>query len=199
MCIALVLVAASCASPRANPDSVRLRNECRLAAQVLATGKPAPHRAEALALLPVCGSIAIPAMQHLWSLDTLPRHELDALAFASKTSLSDAVLRTLVQVAESHTRPSRIRATALSVLVSVAFPDRDITPDELTTELPAGRRLIVPYRSHPYGQYGRRDLTVAPAGELAALVTRLEQDPKPEIRRAARTLVDGALELRPGK
>ncbi len=175
------------------PSSVTLRNECRLAAQVLETGKPAPHRAEALAVLPVCGSIAIPAMQHLWSLDTLPQHELDALAFASKTNLSDAVLRTLVQTAESQTRPSLIRATALSVLVSIAFPDRDIAPVALTTELPAGRRLIVPYRSHAYGQYGRGDITVSPAEELAALVARLEQDPTPEIRRAARTLVDGAL------
>lgn len=37
------------------PDSVRFRNDCRLAAQVVATGRPAPHADWAYGLITTCG------------------------------------------------------------------------------------------------------------------------------------------------
>lgn len=39
-----------------NPDSVRHRNDCRLAAQILTSGQPANRRTWALRLLPTCGA-----------------------------------------------------------------------------------------------------------------------------------------------
>ncbi len=144
-----------------------------------------------MAVLPRCGALGIPAMQHLWSIDTLPHHERVALGFASKTNLSDAMVRTLVQTGESPTRPVSIRVSALAALVSIAYPRYSIDPERIMQERPAGARISIGYRSHAYSQFGREHLTVAPDRELAALLDRLAQDPAPEIRRAARTLADG--------
>lgn len=44
------------AEAQANPDSVKLRNDCRLAAQTIATGHPAPHIEWAFDRIPDCGS-----------------------------------------------------------------------------------------------------------------------------------------------
>lgn len=49
------LLVASTAHAQANPDSVKLRNDCRLASQVLRTGHPAPHLDWARGMIPYCG------------------------------------------------------------------------------------------------------------------------------------------------
>ncbi|MGB7211167.1 MAG: hypothetical protein WBC97_00920 [Gemmatimonadales bacterium] len=52
--LALLVSAALPAKAQADPDSVKLRNDCRRYRQVLTTGKPAPHRAEALERVNLC-------------------------------------------------------------------------------------------------------------------------------------------------
>lgn len=53
-----ILLAICCtangASAQATPDSLQLRNDCRLYRQVVLTGEPAPRRAEALERLGLC-------------------------------------------------------------------------------------------------------------------------------------------------
>lgn len=49
----------ACATPacgQANPDSVHLRERCRFAAQIVATGHPAPHEEWAVAFVRNCGA-----------------------------------------------------------------------------------------------------------------------------------------------
>jgi hypothetical protein len=57
-CAAGFLLAAACSptigTAQANPDSIRLRNDCRLAEQVLATGHPAPREKWALGVIWNC-------------------------------------------------------------------------------------------------------------------------------------------------
>lgn len=47
----------SCATAQANPDSIHLRNDCRLAAQVLTTGNPRPRLEWAAQLIPRCPGV----------------------------------------------------------------------------------------------------------------------------------------------
>jgi len=47
--------AAGSAKAQTNPDSVKLRNDCRLAVQVISTGNPAPHLEWARSLIGNCG------------------------------------------------------------------------------------------------------------------------------------------------
>src|SRR2546430_10818591 len=64
--IALLLIHGSLLS-QANPDSVKLRNDCRAAEHVLTTGEPGPHRTEALSIIGLCGREGIPALQAAWT------------------------------------------------------------------------------------------------------------------------------------
>jgi hypothetical protein len=55
VCAATVL-AAGTLHGQATPDSVKHRNECRFARQVVVTGRPAPHLRWALGYLAACGA-----------------------------------------------------------------------------------------------------------------------------------------------
>jgi hypothetical protein len=55
-CLAIcTLLLAGSAHAQANPDSVKLRNDCRLASQVLRTGHPAPQSEWAHGMIGYCG------------------------------------------------------------------------------------------------------------------------------------------------
>lgn len=53
--VGALLVTAEPIRAQANPDSVKLRNDCRLAEQVISTGQPAPHLVWANSLIGYCG------------------------------------------------------------------------------------------------------------------------------------------------
>jgi hypothetical protein len=58
-CLAVALVAVlvpAAAAAQEDPDSIRLRNDCRLAAQIIARGHPEPHEAWAWDVIHRCGS-----------------------------------------------------------------------------------------------------------------------------------------------
>lgn len=52
--LAAAVLAAPYAQAQENPDSVKHRNECRLAAQIMRTGNPAPHAEWAANYVPFC-------------------------------------------------------------------------------------------------------------------------------------------------
>ncbi|MGH7659088.1 MAG: hypothetical protein ACREL6_12715 [Gemmatimonadales bacterium] len=52
--IVSLLVLAGCAAAQANPDSIKVRNNCRLAARIIATGHPAPHEEWAFGYIGNC-------------------------------------------------------------------------------------------------------------------------------------------------
>src|SRR5215218_9644020 len=54
----LFLLLPACAVAQANPDSVKHRNDCRLAAQTLSTGHPSPHYGWALEMAWRCTEAA---------------------------------------------------------------------------------------------------------------------------------------------
>lgn len=68
MILGVLVCIAMPASAQANPDSVKLRNDCRLYRQILLTGQPAPHRAEALERLGLCPDAMAIAADWLTSL-----------------------------------------------------------------------------------------------------------------------------------
>lgn len=52
----LLLAISGPAAAQANPDSVKHRNDCRLAVRAIETGRPAPHLPWALAYVGTCGA-----------------------------------------------------------------------------------------------------------------------------------------------
>lgn len=68
--LAATLCAVGPLSAQVNPDSVKLRNDCRLYRQILLTGEPATHRAEALERVNLCGDAPSIFVDWLGSLST---------------------------------------------------------------------------------------------------------------------------------
>lgn len=66
----LLVGAALPANAQATPDSVKLRNDCRLYRQVLTTGESAPYRAEALGRVNLCQDAPSIFVDWLGSLST---------------------------------------------------------------------------------------------------------------------------------
>ena len=128
MCFtAVVLSGALFAAPGALPaqthtDSVKLRNDCRLAVQVLTTGVPGPQRTEALNTIGLCGSEGVPALVKVWSAAADDRAELGLLVTATRGFVTPELVSTLFATLEQPGRTLNARTAALRVLLTYADP-----------------------------------------------------------------------------
>jgi hypothetical protein len=189
-CVAFLVTIPVVVQGQSNPDSVKLRNDCRFAAQIIESGRPAPHRSEALDILPACGGSATPTLVRLWEQNDLSEADQVKLKFASVRILSDALVSTLLRTAGSSDRPVMVRATALAALVSIVDPGLIVTAHELVEERP-GRKRLLARRSHRYSQVGRESVTIPVLSAVSTLVHQLSADPSPAIRRAAAMIAYG--------
>lgn len=118
-----------------HPDSVRHRNSCRLAEQVLVTGNPAPHREWAGMYIHICGT------------ETLERVTLERIERLRRSGDRQAVmevwqeaytLRTptfrsaMLELAQDRTAGIPARVHALQSLALNAYPRHDFTYESMT-------------------------------------------------------------------
>lgn len=133
-----LLVLAGAAAPaqgQANPDSVKLRNDCRLATQVLQTGHPATHFQWATAVIHRCGADAV-AAANVAALNRL-RTSYDTAALAQVWNqlqyVRDArIYRAMMEIAQDPGASERARMKALVWLLRLRRPDQFATLDEVT-------------------------------------------------------------------
>src|SRR3989442_13151871 len=92
--ITLALVHQSLLS-QANPDSIKLRNDCRAAEHVLTTGEPGPHRTDALSIIGLCGREGIPALQAAWTSAAGDRTELGLLVPSTRAFVAPQLVEML--------------------------------------------------------------------------------------------------------
>jgi hypothetical protein len=117
---------------------VHLRNDCRLAFQVLTKGEPANHSAWALGVIPRCGPVAGRAV--VWRLQNLTSGPgtadlvaLDRL-IGTVWGLRDAELfNGALAVARDPAQSDRARVQALRVLFGVMRPETYLSYDALWT------------------------------------------------------------------
>lgn len=105
-----------------NPDSVKLRNDCRLAEQVLTTGQPATHRREALTVIGLCGGDGLRALLSTWSSVPGDRDELELLVASTRAFATAELVDTLLSILRQPARPSAVRVASLLVLLTYADP-----------------------------------------------------------------------------
>jgi hypothetical protein len=185
-----VLVLASFGAPasaQVNPDSVKLRNDCRLAAQVLTTGQPAPHRREALSVIGLCGREGVPALLAAWSSAPSNRADLQLLVTSTRAYATDQIVETLLGTLNQSGRPLEVRVASLLVLLTYAEPAvvpgfEDLLGD--TMELLVRRYGTI---DHPYPVVGLETLTGSVTDRIrAALQPIVVSDPDAHMRVAAR-------------
>ena len=119
--LALLLVHGSLWS-QANPDSVKLRNDCRAAEHVLTTGEPGPHRTEALSIIGLCGREGIPALQAAWTTAGGDRTELGLLVTSTRAFVAPELVEMLFTNLSQPSQPLNARVASLLVLLTYADP-----------------------------------------------------------------------------
>jgi hypothetical protein len=125
-------------------DSVRHRNNCRLARQVITTGVPADRRGWALAYLRDCGAEGGSALaQALGSLRYGRVPDVEALVFASGDLSDRSIADTALAIASDAGVPSQARIQALRVLNSQLLPGSFVSYEELAGPTPVGQTFFV--------------------------------------------------------
>lgn len=124
---ALVLAFAPVAAfAQADPDSVQLRNDCRLAIQVLTTGQPAPKRPWASSFIAACGAEAGGPLADLMrrnraSADTALLNEITRPAFRLRDG---QVFTAAHEIAEDRSASPQARVFAVRTLIWSISPGR---------------------------------------------------------------------------
>lgn len=174
-------------APVTERTSVHLRNDCRLAAQTLETGHPAPHSAWALETIARCEESAGAALAALWSAPPSDSVALEQL-FAASAQVRDArLLDAVARVAEAGGQARLVRLTALRVLAAYVDPSV-VAPVELLVE-PDPREYRVASRDHAVQIEGSVPIGADTAASVRDLLHRLTTDEDASVRAAARYLL----------
>src|SRR6266550_4354624 len=170
---AVVLSGALFGAPGALPaqthvESVKLRNDCRIAVQVLTAGVPGPQRTEALNTIGLCGSEGVPALVKVWSAAGDDRADLGLLVRATRAFVTPELVSPLFATLEQPGRTRTARVAALMVLLTYA--DSSVVPGFNnfvgdSTELHVHHDWSV---DHSFPAVGRDRLTELPTERLRA-------------------------------
>lgn len=145
--LALVGLIAVCAQPlgaQADPDSVKLRNDCRLAGQVLQTGHPAPRLQWASTFIRACGPDAVAeanvaALNRLRAAADSP--ELKQVWNQLQYVRDARIYRTVVDIARDRRASVNTRVDALLWLQRLRAPQQFATKAEVTGGFDANGRV----------------------------------------------------------
>lgn len=166
----------------AQPDTVHLRNACRLAAQVLERGQPANRHEWALSRIAGCGAEggrALAASLARVRSATSRTQEMELLVGAALGFLDRSVYTTAVDIARDPSAGEVARVQAFRILLSQVRPSSPPTYEELAAGVPGE----VMYDWHPTaGEPLPQDFRA----EVAATGTSvLAQNPPAAVREAA--------------
>lgn len=178
---------------QANPDSVELRNDCRLAVQTIRTGEPGPKVQWAWDLIPACpesGAASAAALRRL-------RHDPDTAHFAPVQvvgfNVRDGELfAAALEVAGDRGATNVAREASFIILVYQLMVDRDVAFAELSqADLTSGCPLgSVDDRGVPVTLTPLPADAAVRAGALASVVAENAQEPA-VVRIAADCITQG--------
>lgn len=132
-----ILLLPRIASAQAEPDSVKHRNNCRLAEQVIATGHPAPHDQWALDLIGGCpeGGEALANALRLASQSTDTAY-LDRLTRPTLFLRDGNIFAAALTIASERSATETARVFALRSLIYAMRPTAGIDYGVLATDQP---------------------------------------------------------------
>jgi hypothetical protein len=132
--VALAVLSAP-ARGQATSDSVKFKNDCQLATQVLTTGHPVPHRVWATAFIHYCGVDAIAAanvaaLKRLRS--TADSAEVEQVWNQLQYFRDARIYRAAIEVAQDRLAPATSRINALLWLQRMRAPDHEALRQDVT-------------------------------------------------------------------
>lgn len=129
--LAMVVAGGASAQGRESSD-VQLRNDCRLAVQIVRTGHPAPHRDWAFGMIRQCGDSGPAALAARWR--TAPpaeKEELTHLLSASGTFRTRQLFDAVASAARARSNDEVVRVYAIVLLHRYARPGTWLSIDDL--------------------------------------------------------------------
>ena len=175
-------------------DDVHLRNNCRLAAQVLETGHPHPRYAWAIDLILPCEQSGGAALASVWRTAREDRAELERLTYVSSAMRDQRVFTATVGVLQDETRPRLVRLAAMSVLTALA--DSVVQPFLDVLENPPPHHVLGTVLDFPITLGAEPLAADTPDRVLALFAGVATADPDPVVQAAARYLHTGLLRRR---
>jgi hypothetical protein len=176
------------------PLAVQHRNNCRLAAQVMLTGDPAPKRAWADSYFPACGVYETPALLALWDRAGGDEAAINQLVHVSGTLRDQRLFDALTALASDADRAPASRVGALAVLARYVRPSA--AHNLATLRLPADsaarlRATVIASTPHAHQDVGDVPLASAAVDRVPTLLSSLEASPTEDawVRYAARVLL----------
>ncbi|HET7585219.1 MAG TPA: hypothetical protein VFK13_09930 [Gemmatimonadaceae bacterium] len=185
--IAAGALAAPSLSAHANPDSVELNNDCRLARQVLQAESPAPQRTHAITTIARCGVDAAPTPAHLRADPPSGRHELQVLVTSTRAVVTPELVQALLGTVQRADLSTEQRVGALLVLITYA--DSTVVPPFRFFIGPPDQLFRQHYGGvdHPYTAVGHDRLAVPVKDQLRPVLEQLAGgDANPEMQIAAK-------------
>lgn len=186
--IAGLMATAAAAAPlsaQTDQNDPHLRNDCRLAAQVLTTGHPAPHYDWALEFIPRCGEDGATALTHLWRNPPADEGRLNSLFVASYTLRDSRVTAAAVEAAANRTLPQPARLAALRVLAGHAVPQFLISTADLLRQESDTTRYSFPRVDHVNVQEGANPVGPSTIRTILATLESVGRDPDASVAYAA--------------
>jgi hypothetical protein len=133
LAVVLLTLAPACAVAQANPDSVHLRNDCRLAAQALTTGHPRPRLQWAAELMPRCPTLAATVaealLRHRNATDTI---QLSWLTLPANSLQDQRVFDAALSILDDESATAEARVFAARVLYWLLYPSAGVYYSTLT-------------------------------------------------------------------
>lgn len=172
-------------------DDVHLRNNCRLAAQVLETGYPPPHRRWALDQILACEQTGGTALATVWRVAPVDRSALARLMYVSRAMRDRRVFDATVVAALDQARPTLVRLAAISVLTS--FADSVVQPRLDVLENPPPHYVLDTRLDFPVTLGAEPLAADTPHRVLKLLAGLAAEDRDPTVQRAARHVHKGLL------
>jgi hypothetical protein len=168
--LSILATAGKLAGQSNEQTDVRLRNDCRLAAQALRTGHPSPHYDWAVGYIKNCDVTGPSTVITLWR-DNLPRNRDDVRMLGAMTRAFPlrAVYDVVRGVAENEGANTDARIVAIELLASFTAPEVGLSSRDLF-DPPVGRRpsvVSVTGTHHPVGELG------GDRSETQAILTRI--------------------------
>lgn len=186
--LALVLgatVTSVAAGAQSEREDAHHRNECRLAAQVLSTGHPAPHYQWALETIWRCEETGAGVLADIWRRPPADSMALERLVFASYALRDARVTSAAAEAAAAPARPQLVRLNAMRVLVGHVEPSFMIGLRDLTQIDSDSVRSVYPSVDHVVGRSGPVPVDAGTVAEVLRALGRLRADSDVTVAAAA--------------
>jgi hypothetical protein len=127
----LVLAGTPLAAQPDERSDAQVRNDCRLAAQVIRTGDPAPHREWAFDIITRCSQSGPGIIAETWQRPPADEVTLRMLIAATTRLRTRQVFESVGSAARNPQNSALVRTYALSMLYSFAWPGGSIHVQDL--------------------------------------------------------------------